>query len=386
MKVILGALSKLLAGELLIDKNPLTLIQELDLKGQKIEEDFWQLLKMHFCGQTPSRKYIERVDEQAFNQPYLIKGVDMYGFLLNAKCYKLQEICDKYLNIGSSKFYCPAAPYVVLTINNIESLQSINSPDSEKGYVTEQEAIFWVPVLMGTKVGLLFKPERLVWFMAYLFVNNSPVLVSGREIFGFPKQIATFTFPSQPGETEPLSVDTLVFKKFFQNLKAEEARIIEVKTKKSLNDQTNSYEDPAEFLADMVNNLKINQVTIPNFDISLDLISGALGKAVNIIGLKEFRDIEDSSTACYKAIVYTPMRVTNFSRGTIIKNSLVKIHNYASHRICQELGLSNSDAQVAEITPSLSFYINFDFQVDNGKVLWEEGWQKRWKDQETDLD
>ena len=376
MRVILGALSKILAGEFLIDKNPLTLIQELDLKGQKIEEDFSQLLKIHFCKQPSNRKYIERVDEQAFNQPYSIKGTDMYGFVMKAEYDSLQKLCDKYFNIGSSKFYCPAASCVVLTLNNIESLQSINPPDSEKGRVSEQEAIFWVPIFMGTKIGTFFKPEKLVWFMSYLFVDNTPPLVSGREIYGFPKQLAKFTFPSPLEKADFLSVDTLVFKKFSPDSTAQEARIIEVKTEKSLN-QSNKYQDFSEFLADIVKNIQIKQITIPNFDIGFNLISSLLEEKVNVISLKEFRDVEDPTIACYKAIVHSSMVVTQFHQAEISTDSLVSIFNYPSHQICQELGLSASNSDKVTITPLFSFHLNFDFQLNGGTVLWEEEKQKK---------
>jgi hypothetical protein len=381
MRLMLGALSKLLSGECLINKNPIALIQELDLTGQRIEEDFWQLLKMHFCGQIPNTEYIERVDEQAFNQPYIIKGTDMYGFFLKAKCYKLQEVCDKYLNIGSSKFYCPAAPWVVLTINKMKSLQSIYPPDYQKGYLTEQEAIFWFPVFMGTKIGSIFKPEKLVWFLPYVFVNNSPILISGREVLGYTKQLATFKFSSQDN-LNSLSVNTLVFEKFSPDTEAtENAPIIEATIHESVNAQSNNYQDFSEFFADTVENLKTQQITIPNLEIGLNLISTIVNPAINTISLKEFRDIENSSIACYKAIAYTPLILTNFHGGRIIQNSSVKVYNYPSHQICQELGLSDSQASVAELTPFFSYYINFDFRVDNGTVLWDAWWPKRCREQ-----
>ena len=92
-----------------------------------------------------------------------------------------------------------------------------------------------------------------------------------------------------------MSVDTLVFKKFSPDSTAQEARIIEVKTEKSLN-QSNKYQDFSEFLADIVKNIQIKQITIPNFDIGFNLISSLLEEKVNVIKETKKEIVEPTTT------------------------------------------------------------------------------------------
>src|SRR5512147_1573588 len=54
-----------------------------------------------------------------------------------------------------------------------------------------------------------FKPRTLLTYTPYLWVSNSPALVGGRTVFGFPKHTACLAMP-KPGAPAIFSADPWV--------------------------------------------------------------------------------------------------------------------------------------------------------------------------------
>ncbi|QLE58570.1 hypothetical protein [Nostoc sp. TCL26-01] len=371
-----------------IQQQPEQWFQDLAGKGKSMEQDMTSFCKNYFCGGSkPSTypKYIERADGQAFNQPYEIKGTKMYGFVVEGSMAKLQEICDKYLNDPNNGEieYRPATNYLILTFNKIDSLSSIYPPDYDKGTVFEEEAIFWMLTVVGRKVGPFFIADRLAWFMPYLYVNNSPILVSGREVYGFFKQLGTFKIPDLDQQPDLLTVDTLVFKEFSPTSKSLDARLLEVQ-RLSTGEQHpdiktwDTFEQAAKAIASLL--FDNDEITIPGLQLPLNLLEYLLGRIVPLVTLKQIRDVENSKKACYQALIESPMQLQTFYGGKLFgfnnfgDQFQLKINNFASQPIVQDLGLGQGYAPGSEsvnIPVKLGFVLNFDFTLKDGKTVWE---------------
>jgi len=371
-------------------QQPEKLLQNLAGKGQDIEQDIANFLRNHCCGcsQTSSYpKYVERADGQAFNQPYQIKGTKMYGFVVEGSMAKLQDICDKYLNNPNNGQieYRPVSPYLILTFNNIDSLSSIYSPDHDKGKLHEEETIFWMLTVVGKRVGPFFIAERLAWFMPYIYVNNSPILVSGREIYGIFKQLGTFNIPNNVDQQpDLLTVDTLVFKEFTPETQAIDARLLEVRRIGSGESHESirawsSFEEAIKEIVELVLN-KNKSVAIPGLELPFNLLDYLIEKIVPVVTLKQFRDVENSQRACYQALTESPMQLETFYGGRLFgwgqfgDQFELKINNFASQPIVQELGLHRGYAPGSDfvnIPVKLSFLLNFDFTLKNGVTVWQ---------------
>ncbi len=61
----------------------------------------------------------------------------------------------------------------------------------------ETEVGFWLLTLVSRRVGEMWVPDHLVWFMPYLFVDNGYAIMAGREVYGFNKMGAQFEKPER---------------------------------------------------------------------------------------------------------------------------------------------------------------------------------------------
>ena len=371
-----------------IQQKPEQLFQDFAVKGKNMEQDAASFFQNYFCGggnKSPYPKYIERADGQAFNQPYEIKGTKMYAFVVEGSMAKLQEVCDKYLNDPNNGEieYRPAMNYLILTFNKIDSLSSIYPPDYDKGTVFEEEAIFWMLTVVGKRVGPLFIAERLAWFMPYLYVNNSPILVSGREVYSFFKQLGTFQIPDLNQEPELLTVDTLVFKDFSPTSKSIDARLLEVKRistgeKHEAIKTWDTFEEAVRAIASLL--FDNNEIILPGLQLPFNLLEYLLAKIVPLVTLKQIRDVENSKKACYQALIESPMQLQTFYGGKLFgfnnfgDQFQLKINNFASQPIVQDLGLYKGYSPGSEsinIPVKLGFVLNFDFTLKDGKTVWQ---------------
>ena len=374
-----------------IQQKPEQVFQDLAVKGENMEQDIRNFVETYFCSKTTRLKYPKYIDSssgQCFNQPYDIKGVNLHGFVIEGSTTKLQELCDKYLNepANGEIEYRPVSKYVILSFNIIESLSSINPPYRDRGTIDEKEAMFWVLTMAGKRNGSLFVPERLAWFIPHLYIDSSPALISGREIYGFSKQMAVPEIPPSDREPDLFTLETLIFKEFIPDTPSENARLLEVKRieRGDSHPAIKTYETLEEVFKETIGLLfdRDGTIEIPGWQFSINLLSYILGRIVPMVGLKQFRDVKDSRRACYQAIVEAPMQLTKFHRGKLYgfdnfgDRYLLKIKKCASDPLVEEMGLStiNSPEEDLYYVPiKVALFLNFDFTLKNGTAVWEAG-------------
>jgi len=82
--------------------------------------------------------------------------------------------------------------------------------------------------------------------------------------------------------------------------------------------------------------------------------------------LKQFRDAHVPGAACYQALVHVDMSVKTFRSGGLLPDDYqVTIHPLDGEPISRELGVAASS------TPRMAFWLDFDFDVPLGTILWE---------------
>ncbi len=377
----------------IIEKSPLEsneLLNKLTTRGENIEKEANNLAKAFFCGNSSTEKtpkYIEHGGEQCFLQPFDIKGTKLNGFILESSLHKLQELCDKYLNLSDGEIeYRPVTNYVILTFGTIESLCSRSNPEHNQGYIDEEEVVIWVLTMVGKKCGPIFKIDRFAWFVPYICVNNSPALVSGREVYGIPKEIGTFKIPDLHNLQDPFILQTYTWKNLTPDTAAQWTELIRVsqtslpkenQPEKIWTNYSESVQEIAKLLFDCN-----GVIEIPGLGLPLNILEYLLNWEVPVVMLKQFRDAENGKKACYQSIVEIPMKVANFYGGKLLSfgdvgtQFQVTIYNFASHPIVQDLGLfknSSQSKELANIDVKLAFWLNFDFTVENAKTIWKAG-------------
>ncbi len=124
--------------------------------------------------------------------PFLASGVQLYAFPVGASYFKLNGLCDKYLNdpAPSADRWRPLGPVLYIQVLKYDRLTS--EPYANDGYIRQNELVFHIPIISP------FKEEgpRVGFFSAYLVVDNPLSMTVGREVFGYPKTYGSFTFQS----------------------------------------------------------------------------------------------------------------------------------------------------------------------------------------------
>ena len=311
-------------------------------------------------------KYIERGGEFVLRGPFSQQGTRMYVFLLGADMGKLTELVDRQLNIGLTR-YRPLGPFVALGCADISQIRSLHPEDAKKGFMSERDVAFWVPVIAADDPYGVAIPSRVAWFLPYIFVDSAPPMATGREIYGFPKLAGRLEFAEPEGRNTVVSVDAIAIDRFSPASRAKEHRIVEVRRR--ADDDHGPLSALWNGLERAVGGLSAGFLDAAQIfsDAGSEAVAAALksvspSQVVRMVFLKQFRAAGDTSRACYQSVVEASARVTAFRSGGPLSGPFeVRVANLDSHPIVQDLGLGSD-----RVEPLFSAWFDFDFDVDQG--------------------
>jgi Acetoacetate decarboxylase (ADC) len=339
--------------------------------------------------------YLDRGGEQTYRPPYTAEGVRFYSFLLEADPERLRTFLDTYFNNPSANEVqlLPAIPYVLLNFTSLACLRSVEPPDSAKGWTTEKEVSLFV-------LALDVKRERLVQTCPYMYVDTGYAMASGREAYGFPKQIGWVTLPKTEDEMGPLTLDTIAIRQFSRDSEQTRMRLIDVEC---LGGVGKPLETTWGTLADLCRD--VGRLAVENAEVvlespavpvaaprrgSLGLLTHAIkeveeaatkvesafsrtlniaeemgGGILPILLLKQFRAADQPGTACYQAIVETALEMTYRAGGILPGDYRVTISDAESQGIRQDLGLGSGPLE-----PTIAYWTDVDFRLREGTEIW----------------
>jgi len=316
-------------------------------------------------------KYVERGGEQALRGPFLGRDVRLHGFMFEADEAALQAVCDRDLNgpSGGSVRYVPLVPRVLLLFAEFGKLGAADPPDSLKGIMTEIDVAFWMPVAAVDPTGAAPKPERLSWFLPYIFVDNPLAIASGREVYGYPKEQGTFLIPKTPTDQAVYAVDTHVCAHYGPEAPLEHRRLFEVRRTDSVapGGLEHVWDDVKDAFRDMMRLIVDNegQVNLSSVTLLVDVFDYLTHDEVPTVFLKQFRDAADPSLACYQAIIEAPSKVLTFrSAGLVLGDYELTVFPFESHPIVKDLGLGGPRSRALA-----AWHADFDFILGKGREV-----------------
>jgi hypothetical protein len=301
-------------------------------------------------------------------QPFACNNTQMYGFFIAADPAAIQNLLDRCLNAptGGACEYRALSSHVLVTFADSKHLAPTTAP--VQGWVPERSASIWVFAAAVTRELGVYVAKRLVTFPAYVFVDIGWSLVTGREVFGFPKQDGPIELPPWKDPAERMSATTMVLRVFDEQEAAREEVVLAVDR---LGDGSASaevwttLEDAGRFILQRFD--EGARVILPGLGFLKNLVELALHRDVPGVFLKQFRDVADGTRACYQAITEAPMQVTGLHEGGVLSGSFqVTTVDYASCRIMRDLGL-----QTTTVPVTAAFYLDFDFIAQPGREVWK---------------
>ena len=322
---------------------------------------------------TPSEQplFVPRGGEQVFCQPVELRQVRFTSFLFDADTAALQGVCDRYLNepSGGGVRYRPLLPRVVLGVADIGRVFPIQSPDERKGWVSEIDVAFWMPVARQSKILGLSFTEEVAWFLPYVFVDNAWAVAAGREVYGFPKELGQFQVPRGPADPAVVTVDTLALEHFDPEAEARVRRLLELRRTDAghVGDPHQTWHQIEEVFEDFLHVLLgSGGVSLPGFGLLVQAFEFVTHREVPMVFLRQFRDVADGRRACYQAVVEAPARVLQFrDAGRLPGEYRLTVNELESHPVARDLGLSGPAQQALG-----GWYVDFDFILENGRELW----------------
>jgi len=174
--------------------------------------------------------YVERGGEQVWRPPYTARQVDLYGFVAPADQAAIDELLqrDLVLPSGYAVDYRCAHPNIVVTFGAIGHEASDDPIDSARGYITEREVSIWCLVADVAATG------RLLWYLPYIFTDSGQTVATGREVYGYPKQLGYFdsSYPEKLGDAGgTTTVRALAISPYAPSTRAEPRAMVSVKRK-----------------------------------------------------------------------------------------------------------------------------------------------------------
>jgi uncharacterized protein with NAD-binding domain and iron-sulfur cluster len=307
-------------------------------------------------------QYVGYGGAQMLRPPYVAKNVSFYAFLVPAKMAVLQALLDNRLNLpsGREEHFEPAGPFVFFAFNKLDKMYSLNPPDRDKGWFSEQECAVWVRVVDR-------KRGRSMWFHPYIFVDNSYAMAIGREVYGFPKAIGWFRIPDKPEQASALSMETLTLPIFSPNTQGVRTELIRATKISSPENPLKRFETALEFSEEILGVLAAQQNLLSaRVESVVRSLVDLVERKEPMVFLKQFPAPDAPGTACYQAIVENDNQATALHGVALILGKWqIDIAAAASHPIAADLGLSGNS-----ILSALQFWVNFDMTVGLGTNVW----------------
>ena len=334
--------------------------------------------------------YVERGGEQVYAPPFKSQNVQLYGFvfaLQNDDLTAAQETVDAQLNAPTkgATDYRVATPFVLVTFAQMGPLRSLVAPDSDKGFFEYDEAAIWMLTMATEEKHGAKKVDRLAWFIPYMFAELSQAVCCGREIYGYPKQYGwiggvpdsvpdgvpndVLNDTTSSTRIEDMTLSTVAIRNYGADSRAKKQQLFNVRrtdTNKNESQFAREWGNVEEAFLEMVKLLRVEGgLPHPSLSFVLHLLEYALHREAPMVYLKQFRDVQNSTSACYQAIIEAPGKVEKVHRVALLHGDYeLEIVPADSHPIADDLGLAMQQKAL------MGIYINFDLGIELGREVW----------------
>jgi hypothetical protein len=324
--------------------------------------------------EVPGASYPGYVDGDiglpVFRGPYLQQDAQMAAFLFSVDSDRLAVLCDQYLNAPCDKQirYVPLLPNVVVIFADM-FVSSLDERDRKVGRMPETEVSFWVLTVAMRRVGRVYVPDHLAWFLPYLFVDNSNAIATGREVYGFNKLMGRFQKPQHIQRPE-FSMDVFGFKEFNPEAKGEMGRLLEIRcTDHATGDEpVDTWESWDNAKTDIDQELLKSIEADPKSKV-IEFVARLINDNMPIVFLKQFRDVSNTHQACYQAIVEAPIKMQQFHQGGFLSGGYVmSVNHLDSHPLAHTLGLRLENGEQRSV---VGVWMKVDFILGGGIEVWK---------------
>lgn len=319
--------------------------------------------------------YVGRPGAQTFAPPILAQGTRMQSFALRADGSALEALCDRYLN-GPAKGqtdleFRPLGDFVLLANAPMDHISVTDPQDAKKGWMRETDVAFWMPVAGGRRKNGRWQADLLAWFLPYVWVDVSTAVSTGREVYGFPKELAWLDLPASASDALVVQLSTMVLPTYTPDTQLVKKPVFRVERTGGVEaGAEQAFSDFEAAVRDIVGKLYGGGIEVPSWQLIVNLLEDLLKGEMPLVFLKEFRDISQPHRACYQKIVQAPAKLVKFTTAyPLLSTYDVVINGFASHPIARDFGFAAATDGSARVPVELGFYMEYDFKMELGEVV-----------------
>jgi hypothetical protein len=357
-------------------------------------------------------EYVELGGRQVWRPPYTARHAEVFGFVVQADRAVVDSLLQEALvepTRGAVDYRC-ANDFVMVTFTRIEELASGDPLDQQRGFMEEHEVALWCLAADVTAAR-----GRLVWYLPYVFTDTGQTVATGREVYGYPKQIGLFdaNYPDNLLNGGETTVQALAIDPFGPNKKAELRPMVSAlrdptvrRRAEPITSDRRDFSIHDEFTAAFPGGLQVERgrprVIAPRPSAVITAVdapspprstpprpwirrmAGALERIATtlepeeliidmianpkLVFLKQFRDVACETKACYQAVVEAPLRVHPIGatyQPLDADTFELSLADYASHPIASDLGIPRGP-----VRPVRAFRATLDFDIQLGHEVW----------------
>ncbi|MEZ5409159.1 MAG: hypothetical protein R2761_14115 [Acidimicrobiales bacterium] len=322
--------------------------------------------------------YVERGFDPVPRPPFQAGRSDLLMALVEADSRVTSALVNRAITepSGGTFRYRAMANWVLLMFADLKEMGSAHRDDTLRGHVAENELSLWIPLLDGA--------NRPAWYMPYVFNSEASAVITGREVYGYPKIHTPMVMDWPDGELPrsvsidfPVRVGDRWGKRRLQVLTMNEDKVEQFQPASALPTVNAATEaggrtsSPQSAQSDPKLRLRLrpapprgipgkqprppapagphddwmwaaDKLSAPGREAARDLLANA-----PLVFLKQFRDAERSDRACYQAIIHAKLVMSGRALRSVTplgaESFSVKLPNSADFPLVQEVGLIEAD-------------------------------------------
>jgi uncharacterized protein with NAD-binding domain and iron-sulfur cluster len=318
-------------------------------------------------GSGPSAPYVVHGGVQTFAGPIRFEQAKMWVFVVKADGRRLQDLCAKFFAGPSDGAvdYVPLTDRVVLSLTEIPKGRFENYPSM--GYAAEKELAIWVFAGRRKAPG---SPviERIGAFSPYLFLDNPVARSTGREVYGYLKQLGWIRSQGTGGALPSFQIDAYGTPDIGPEARWDRQRFITIDPVTPGQMAAGTAFSEIGELAQIAEKALDATGTwlLPGLGMIEQVVEAMKRGQVSQVFLKQFRDIRRTDLACYQAIAEAPAFVSNISGLHHPGQYRFRAQTLANIPLCEELGID------VDCVTDLTLSLTLDMVIDPGSVVWEK--------------
>ncbi len=299
--------------------------------------------------------------------PAACDGATIMTFAVQGTQDSMQALVDKFLNApaGGAVTYDVIGSALMLTYSLTQRQFSV---PEQAGYTPDYETAFWIPLFARNADGS--RPDRITFWIPYLFISGPMGMVTGREVWGFRKEIGDISMPTDPGHAAQFTAKAIVFDPLANTSPGTMETVVQVKRDGTLGPLEETIKDIEDFFKLVLDfwGKGASKLPVNRLELLVDVVKMLAAYNVPVVNLKQFRDAQDSTRACYQALIESPCTPTHFYGGGLLSGDYVlTLADYPSHQIAHDLGLPAR----TPIPVLFSSWCRLDFTAGAGVEVWK---------------